>query len=84
MAAGLDRDLDLGPDAVGSRDKDGVGETGGLEIEQAAEAADFGIGAGARRRAHERLDQFHHAVAGIDIDASGRVACLVHESHQIG
>ena len=53
---------------------------GSLEIEQAAKAADLGIGAGARRSAHQRLDQFHHAVAGIDIDAGGRVACLIHEA----
>jgi cardiolipin synthase len=28
--------------------------------------------------AHQRLDQFHHAIAGIDIDAGSRVATLCH------
>ncbi len=84
VAGGFDRDLDLGADAVGRGDQDRVGETGGLEIEQAAKTADFGAGAGARRGAHQGLDQFHHAVAGIDIDAGVRVACLIHESHQFG
>ena len=40
-----------------------------LEVEQSAEAADFGVGAGPRGGAHQRLDQLHHAVAGIDVDA---------------
>jgi len=84
VAGGLDRDLDLGAHAIGGGDQDGIGETGGLEIEQAAEAADLGVCARASRPAHERLDQFHHAVAGIDIDTGGRVACLIHLSHQIG
>ena len=40
-----------------------------LEVEQAAKAADFGIGAGPRGGAHHRLDQVDQPVAGIDIDA---------------
>ena len=51
MQAGLDRDLDLGADAVGGRDQDRVLEAGRLEVEQSAEAADFGVGA---RRARWR------------------------------
>ena len=78
VAGGFDRDLDLGAHAVGRGNQDRIGEAGGLEIEQAAKAADFGVGAGARRPAHQRLDQFHHAIAGIDIDAGGRVARLIH------
>ena len=74
----LDRDLDLGADAVGCGDKNRIGEAGCLEIEQAAEAADLGFCAGSCGSAHQRLDQFHHAVAGIDIDAGGRVARLFH------
>ncbi len=46
---GFDRDFDFGADAVGRGDQDRVGEARGLEVEQAAEAADLGIGAGARR-----------------------------------
>ena len=47
--AGLDRDLDLGADAVGRRDQHRVGEAGALEVEQPAEAADLGVGARAAR-----------------------------------
>ncbi len=46
MQAGVDRDLELGADAVGGRDQDRVLEAGGLEIEQPAEPADFSVGAG--------------------------------------
>ncbi len=41
----------------------------GLQVEQAAEAADLGIGADAARGAHQRLDGVDHGVAGIDVDA---------------
>ena len=78
MARSLDGDLDLGAYAVGGGDEDGIGKTGGLEIEQAAEAADLGVRTGARGPAQQRLDQFHHAIAGVDIDTGGRVARLVH------
>ena len=72
MQAGLDRDLDLGADAVGRGDQDRVLEAGGLEVEQPAEAADLGVGAGAGGGAHHRLDQIDQAVAGIDVDARNR------------
>ena len=49
----LDGDLDLGADAVVGRDQDRVDEARRLEVEQAAEAADLGIGAGPARRADE-------------------------------
>ena len=71
--AGLDRDLDLGADAVVGGDQHRVLETCALEVEQSAEAADLGVCARARRRLHQRLDQLHHAVAGIDIDAGLRI-----------
>ena len=69
MQAGLDRDLDLGADAVGGGDQDGILEAGRLEVEQAAESADLGVGAGPRGGAHHRLDQIDQAVARVDIDA---------------
>ena len=72
MHAGLDRDLELGADAVGGGDQDRIAETRALEVEQAAEAADLGVRARPRGRAHQRLDQLHHAVAGIDVDAGPR------------
>ncbi len=42
MQAGLDRDLELGADAIGGRDQHRIGKAGGLEVEQAAEPADLG------------------------------------------
>ena len=45
VPAGLDRDLDLGADAVGGGDQHRIGEARALEVEQAAEAADLGVGA---------------------------------------
>ena len=78
VAGGLDRDLDLGANAVGRRDEDCIRETSRFEIEQAAEAADFGVRARTGGPAQQRLDQFHHAVAGIDVDTGGRVASLFH------
>ncbi len=49
MQAGVDGDLELGADAVGGGHQHRVLEARGLEVEQAAKAADFGIGAGAAR-----------------------------------
>jgi hypothetical protein len=46
-----------------------IDKAGGLEVEQAAESADFGVGAGPRGGAHHRLDQVDQAVARVDIDA---------------
>ena len=56
VVAGLDGDLQLGADAVIGGDQHRIGEAGGLEVEQAAEAADLAIGARPARRAHQRLD----------------------------
>ena len=71
---GLDGDLDLGADAVGRRHQNRVLEAGGLEVEQAAEPADFGIGAGAGGGTNHRLDEIDQTVAGVDIDARIRVS----------
>src|ERR1043165_1432110 len=73
---GLDRDQHLGADAVGPGDQDRIGKTGALEVEQAAEAADFAVGARAGGRAHERPDQLDHPVAGVDIHARVRIGQL--------
>ena len=45
VLAGIDGDLQLGADAVIGRDQHRIGEAGGLEVEQAAEAADLAVGA---------------------------------------
>ena len=73
VQSGFDRDLELGADAVGAGDQHRILEAGALEVEQPAEAADFGVRAGARGRAHQRLDQVDQPVAGVDIDARVRV-----------
>ena len=74
MQAGLDRDLDLGADAVGGGDQDRVLEARGLEVEQPAKTADFGVGTGPRGGADHRLDEIDQTIAGIDIDARIRVS----------
>ena len=74
MQAGLDRDLDLGADAVGRRHQHRVLETRRLEVEQAAESADFGVRARPGGGADHRLDEIDQAVARIDIDARIRVS----------
>ena len=74
MQAGLDGDLDLGADAVGGRHQDRILEARGLEVEQSAEPADFGVGARSGGGANHRLDQIDQTIAGIDIDARIRVS----------
>ena len=48
VAIAVDRELELGADAVVGRDQQRIVEARRLEIEEAAEAAQLGIGAGAR------------------------------------
>ena len=67
--AGLDRDLELGADAVGAGDQDRVLEAGRLEVEQAAEAAQPAHHAAPVGAPGERLDVLDQGVAGIDVDA---------------
>ena len=74
MQAGLDRNLDLGADAIGRGDQHRIVKARRLQIEQSAEPADFGVGAGARGGANHRLDQVDQTIAGIDIDARIRVS----------
>ena len=69
VVAGIDGDLELGADAVIGGDEDRIDEAGGLEVEQAAEAADLGIGAGAAGGADGGLDGLDKGIAGIDVDA---------------
>ena len=69
VQAGLDRELQLGADAVGGGDQDRVGEAGRLQVEQRAEAAQAAQHAGPRGGARQRLDRLDQRIAGIDIDA---------------
>ena len=69
VLVGIDGDLQLGADAVIGGNQHRIGEARSLQIEEAAETADFAVSAGAAGRAHRRLDLFDQQVAGIDIDA---------------
>ena len=74
VAAGLDGDLDLRADAVIGGHQHRIAEPRRLEVEQTAETADLGVGAGAAGGAHERPDGLDHGVAGVDVDAGLRVS----------
>ena len=69
VRAGFNRDLELGSDTVGRRHQDRIGVARALEVEQGAESADLGVRSRPRGGANQWLDQLHHAVAGIDVDA---------------
>jgi hypothetical protein len=77
VASGLDRDLELGSDAVGGGDEDGVPIARRLQVEECAEPAEPGVAACARRRAGQRLDRLDQRVAGVDIDSGFLVAPAV-------
>jgi hypothetical protein len=77
VSAGLDRDLELGADAIGGDDEDRIAIAGRLQIEERAEPAEPGIAARARRRASERLDRLDQRVAGVDVDSGVLVAAAV-------
>ncbi len=69
VAAGFDRELELGADAVVGRDQQRVAIARRLEVEQAAEAAKLRVRARPRGRAGEGTDGLHQRIAGIDRDA---------------
>ena len=68
VAAGHERDLEFGPDAVGARDEDGVLKPVAVEAEQAAERSDVGQHAGREGRPRQGLDSPHRLVSGVDVD----------------
>jgi hypothetical protein len=74
MPAAGDRDLELGADAVGRRDQDGIREARCLQIEKGAEAADVVDDAEPPGRPRERLDRLDQPFALVDIDARVPVA----------
>ena len=75
-----ERDLQLGADAVGARDENGIAKASGLEPEQTAERADVREDAGRERRTRQRPDPADGFVARIDVDAGGLV---VHASLEL-
>jgi len=74
VQSGVDRDLDLGADAIGGGHQNRILEARGLQVEQSAKAADFGVGAGPGGGADHRLDEIDQTIAGIDVDARIRVS----------
>ena len=71
VTAGLDRQLELGPDPVVRGDEQGVANSRGLQVEEAAEPAKLGVRAGPRGRSRHRADRFTSALpASIDTPAS--------------
>jgi hypothetical protein len=68
MRAGLDRDLELGADAVGCGDEQGIFISARFQIEERAEAAEPRRGADARGRFRRRLDRLDQRIAGVDVD----------------
>jgi hypothetical protein len=77
MAPRGNGDFQLGADTVIGGDQQRIAETGGLQVEKPAKAAESGVGAAAGRRAGKRFDGLNQGVAGIDIDARILVAQLV-------
>jgi hypothetical protein len=69
MLAAGDGELELGANAIGSGDEQGIAIASGLEIEEGAEAAEPGGAPGSRGGAGQRLDRLDQGIAGIDVDA---------------
>ena len=67
--AELEGDLELGADAVGAGDEDGVGELLEVEREEAAEAADLAEDLAVEGLAGEHLDALLAAIGAGDVDA---------------
>ena len=73
VQAGVDRDLELGPDPIGGRDQHGVGKTGGSQVEQRAEAAEAPHHARSPGGTRQRLDRLDQCVAGRYVDAGSAI-----------
>ena len=71
--AGLDRDLQLGADAVGAGDQDRIGEPRRLQVEQRAEAAEAAHHSWPVRGPRERLDRLDQRIGRLDVHAGGPV-----------
>jgi hypothetical protein len=77
------RDLQLGPDAVGRRDQDGLAVFR-RHAHQTGEAADPADHLGAVGRARERRDAAHRIVARVDVDAGLAIGKRLHVSSRRG
>ena len=67
--AEFEGDLELGADAVGAGDEDGLLVLAGIELEEAAEAADFAKHVAGEGALGEVLDALLGAVAAGDVDS---------------
>ena len=72
VQAGLGRHLQLGADAVGGGDEQGIVVAGRLEVEERAEAAQGPVRARPAGRLGERLDPLDESGARVDVDAGLR------------
>src|SRR5215470_8996855 len=73
MPSGFNSDLDLGTDAVRGGHQPWIAETRALQVEQSTKSANCLVGAGAGSGAHQWLDEVHHAIACVDINARLRI-----------
>ena len=74
MHADSARQFQLGADAVGGSDENGIGEPGGGQVKQAAEPAKGHIRARAPRARRIGPDITDQRVAGVDIDPGIAIA----------
>ena len=75
--AGLDRDLELGADAIGRGDQNRIAEPRGLQVEQSAEPAERRVRAGPSRGFRGGRNARHEFLARIDIDAGVFIGQMV-------
>jgi hypothetical protein len=69
MPPAVDREFQLGADAIIRRHQQRIGEPGGFQIEKASKSAQFCIGARASRAFCQRPDRPDQRIAGGDRNA---------------
>jgi len=69
VPSGLDRDPELGADAVRRRQQQRIAVARRPQVEQSGEAAETGLGARPAGRCGERLDRVDQGFARVDVDA---------------
>jgi hypothetical protein len=74
MDVAVERNLELGADAVGARDEDRVPEASLLKVKSAAKAANDAVGARSARCLDRRLDGLDERVAGVNVDTGRGVS----------
>tara|TARA_R110002126_G_scaffold97104_3_gene226608 strand:- start:1467 stop:2048 length:582 start_codon:yes stop_codon:yes gene_type:complete len=69
IVSGIDREAELGADAIGRGDENRILETGGFRIEDTTKAANGAIGARPDRGLGQGLDEFDQLVRRINVNA---------------